>query len=251
MEVYDHADLYDRLYSWDVRAECGFVLRASRRWGVPAPRRVLEPFCGTGRLLAAMPGFRVGFDLSAPMLARAAARGLPVVRADASVCPFAPASFDLAFCLIDSFRHLATRAAARAHLGGVARALRPGAVYVLGLEVTGHLPAAPSVDEWSVEQDGRRITGTVRACGDLDATTRLETVRATVDVRRRGEIEHRAESLWPMRVWSPRELEELIDEEGSFEPVAAFPGDYSRTEPVELGELAGSSLLVLRREGRS
>jgi SAM-dependent methyltransferase len=251
MGLYQQAEVYDRLYGWDITAERDFVLAASRRWGVPRPRRVLEPFCGTGRLLAAMPGFRVGFDASAPMLRRAAGRGLAVLRADATTCALSRSTFDLAFSLIDSFRHLPTRAEARAHLRGVARVLRPGAVYVLGFDLTGHRPADVSVDRWRVEHDGASVEGAVGGLGDRDPATRLETVRAAVEVRRDGALERRVESLWPMRVWSPVEFEELLDEDECFEPVACFRGDYRMAEPVELAELAGSSLIVLRREERA
>jgi len=251
MGLYQQAEVYDRLYAWDVADERDFVLAASRRWGVARPRRVLEPFCGTGRLLAAMPGFRVGLDRSAAMLRRAEARGLAVLRADARDLPLATSSFDLAFNLIDSFRHLRTRGAARAHLRGVARLLRPGAAYVLGFDLAGHGPVDVSEDRWRVEEDGTAVEARIGGLGDLDPDTRLETVRAEVEVRRNGALERRVESLWPMRVWSPGEFEELLDEDGRFEPVACFHGGYDLSAPVELGELSGSSLIVLRREGRA
>ncbi|MFQ5844427.1 MAG: hypothetical protein ACE5JG_05485, partial [Planctomycetota bacterium] len=62
MNWYDSALYYDVLCGWDPRKERDFVLGAGERWGIRRPRRILEPFCGTGRLLRAMPGTAVGFD---------------------------------------------------------------------------------------------------------------------------------------------------------------------------------------------
>ena len=51
MNWYDEALYYDVLCGWDPGTEREFVLGASERWGIAQPRRILEPFCGTGRLL--------------------------------------------------------------------------------------------------------------------------------------------------------------------------------------------------------
>ena len=54
LDFYDRVDLYDALFGWDPAAERDFVLGAGKRWGVGSARRILEPFCGQGRLLRAM-----------------------------------------------------------------------------------------------------------------------------------------------------------------------------------------------------
>jgi SAM-dependent methyltransferase len=74
----------------------------------PAPARMLDVGCGTGRLLrtaaAEFPGTRlVGADISAGMLEQARAMAGPgeceaFVRADSASLPFADAAFDLVTC---------------------------------------------------------------------------------------------------------------------------------------------------------
>lgn len=62
----DDAEIYDIAFDWDVSAEVDWLLE---RLGSPAS--VLEPGCGSGRMLAAFAdrGVEVaGIDLSAPML---------------------------------------------------------------------------------------------------------------------------------------------------------------------------------------
>jgi len=240
---YDRADEYDILFGWDPARECDFVLGASARWGIPEPRRILEPFCGSARLIGAMPGFAVGLDLNPHML-RIARHRARVVRADAARFAFAEGSFDLAFCLIDSFRHLHTEDEAHSHLACMGRALRPGAVYVLGLEVTGDVAGGDHTEEtWSMERDGVRIDAKVQGLADADPHTRIETVHIVTDVG--GE---RREFFNAMRVYGREDLQDLIDEEGSFEIAAAFDRGYDLENPVELDEIAGSAILVLRRE---
>ncbi len=88
-------------------------------------RRVLEAGCGTGLLLDRVRGFAseaYGIDLSPGMLARAAARGLPVANASITALPFPDAAFDVAY----SFKVLAHVEAIRDALAELARVVRPG-----------------------------------------------------------------------------------------------------------------------------
>lgn len=108
----------------------------------PAPRRLLDVGCGTGRLLrsaaARFPDTAlVGVDVSGGMLAVAAAttlRGTSVllVRAAAERLPFADAVFDLVTATL-TYRHWADQAAGVAE---IARVLCPGGVFGLAAVVT-------------------------------------------------------------------------------------------------------------------
>jgi SAM-dependent methyltransferase len=242
VEWYRRAEDYDLWYSWDPAPERDLVLAASRRWGIAEPRRILEPMCGPGRLLRTMPGLAVGFDIEEPMVRRAA-RTNPVFRADAARFGVRDGAFDLAFNLIDSFRHLLAERDARSHLRCTARALRAGAVYLLGLEIDGDLPSERRIDRWESVRDGRRALGSVEALGDADPDTRTETIRVayTIDGAAR-------EFFFPVRTYTRRQFEDLVDDEGSFEIAAVIGRDYDVGLPIELSEVAGSAVVVLRRE---
>jgi SAM-dependent methyltransferase len=244
VEWYDRAEIYDILCSWDPGQERDFVLGASERFGVGPARRILEPFCGSGRMLRAMPGFAVGLDRNPHMVRYARSRGSRVFRADAARFAVREAGFDLAFCLIDSFRHLPSEEAARGHLACVARALRPGGVYVLGFDVTGDLDGDVSNDAWAAERHGVRVEGDVRCLGDRAG--RVETMRVRIDVRRGGRRE-RIEDFQPMRVYARVDVEALLDAVGAFEIAGAFDRHYDLRRPVDWDGLPGSVVLVLRR----
>lgn len=114
----------------------------------PAPRRVLDVGCGTGRLLhavgARLPGrVLVGIDASAGMLAVAAATaaatdaGPGYLRGRAGRLPFRDRSFDLVLCTF-SYRHWADQEAGTREVG---RVLDRGGV--LGIADAFPPPAAP------------------------------------------------------------------------------------------------------------
>ncbi len=167
----------ERIEREHVRTDAG--VRTAGRARAPRMITWLEPACGTGRLLrlAAAKGRKVvGFDLEAPMveyasrridaaIARRSAqrprnRGALVFRAD--MTDFGrriPAhSVDLAFNLINTIRHLGSDAAMLAHFGQVARVLRPGGVYAVGLSLSSYGNEIPTEDIWV----GRRGRVSVR-----------------------------------------------------------------------------------------
>lgn len=245
---YDEALYYDVLFSWDAGRERDFLLDASKRFGLgPAPARTLEPFCGSGRLLKVMPG-AIGFDLSGSMLAIARRKGCSVFRADAGRFALAPASFDLAYCLIDSFRHLLTEEAAVGHLRGVARALRPGAIYVLGFDVTGGLAQEDSREEWETKRDGILVSGLIEVLGDADPVRRVETMRVHLDVKERG-ARRVIESRQPLRTYTRAQARALLDgaTAGALEVVSIFDRRYDLDLPCALERIDGSAVFVLRR----
>jgi malonyl-CoA O-methyltransferase len=94
-----------------------------------AGRRCLDLACGSGRylaLLAARGARAAGCDLSRPMLARAAALGLPLALADLRATPFRSGSFAAAVCGLA----LCDLAELGAALRETARVLAPGGVLV-------------------------------------------------------------------------------------------------------------------------
>ncbi len=68
---YDHPQYFDMVFRNETAAEVAFFDQAFRRFADLPVRRLLEPGCGSGRLVAEMAarGYQVtGLDLSQPML---------------------------------------------------------------------------------------------------------------------------------------------------------------------------------------
>ena len=160
-EIYTtHAALYDAAFDWDVRDQVDAVAGLSGLEG----GIVLEPMCGSGRLLRgfAKNGFStVGVDQSPQMLALAQSRdgaeGLSGNWILSDVTDFdLDEACHLAVCPVNSLAHLATQAAMLAHLNAVSRNLYSGASYwvQLDLKQPGHVGNA---EDWEFEYLGETL----------------------------------------------------------------------------------------------
>lgn len=128
-------------------------------------KTALEPACGTGRYMAGLlrRGWTVaGYDLSPKMVAYAKKR-LAKWGARASVrrgdmVTFRPKkTYDLAFNLLSTFRHLMTDADAVSHLRLTYDALNPGGLFVLGLDLAVYGEDFPDEETWTARRGGRTI----------------------------------------------------------------------------------------------
>jgi SAM-dependent methyltransferase len=222
-EFYDRrAELYDLAFSWDVRL--GF-----------ARRRLLEPACGGGRMLApfARRGFAVaGVDQSRRLLEIARERLRAVGVADPDVRRADMADFDLgrrfdaAICPVSSFGYLPDLRAAAQHLECMARHLETGSRYLVQLDLRCldpfGLKCASEFSSWELE--------TPRGClrtrwfgRDFDAARRIETQVSRFEFVSGPEAGSVWEDAHEMRVWSFDDWSELIDG-SSFLLAAVYDG---------------------------
>ncbi len=222
--------------------------RASTR-----PLRVLEPACGSGRLVAelARRGHRVhGFDLNERMLDFARVRlSKSKLRASLAVGDMSafttPARFDLAHCLVSTFKYLQDERAATNHLRCVADALVPGGLYVLGLHLTDYSSRSRSRERW-VARDGRTRVVCNTQVEPADRARRLEAVRTRLVVTT-GARELRSETRWTFRTYDVRELKQLLARVPALVHVATYDFTHDVDTPRALdGELL-DVVLVLRR----
>jgi SAM-dependent methyltransferase len=187
-ELYErYAELYDLAFSWDVEEEVDWLLE---RLG-PECRSVLEPGCGSGRVLEALARRRlevVGVDRSPAMVELARARGLEVVRADMTDFDLGRA-FDGAVCPIGTLAHLSPEELGR-HLERMGRHLRPGARYLVQLQLGGEAYTS----EW--ELNGLRI---VWATERFDLAAGRQRQRSRIELPS-GEV---VEEVHEMTLWTP------------------------------------------------
>jgi SAM-dependent methyltransferase len=99
------------------------------------PGRLIDLGCGTGRLLAAMDGWRcLGVDLSGEMLAvaREKAPNADLVQANLTQLEaIAPGSFDAAACLFSTLGMVRGEQQRRRVVAGAFRVLRPGGRFIV------------------------------------------------------------------------------------------------------------------------
>lgn len=254
---YDTPLYYEIVYQDYTRPETRFLEAIARRHGPVrrGPLRILEPACGSGRLLESLArrGHAVhGFDLNPNMLryarARLAKAGLAAkVWRDKLESFRAPpkAGFDLAHCLVSTFKYVLTEAGARSHLRRVAAALRPGGLYVLGLHLTDYGQSEPDHERWVRRRGEVRVTSDTWS--DLpDRRRRLEAcrtrMRMTHGVRRWEE-----ETLWDFRTYSPYEMRRLLRSVPELELVACHDFHYEMGRKRRIEDGAGDIVMILRR----
>jgi SAM-dependent methyltransferase len=217
----EHAELYDIAFDWDVSDEVDWLLE---RLG-PDTRHVLEPGCGSGRMLEALAsrGLRVtGIDSSPEMVAlareRLGRRGF-VHLADMTAFDLGR-RFDAALSPINTLLHLPPEAL-QPHLEAMANHLQPGGRYLaqVGLVDLGQ-PFAGS--HWEAERGEIRLR-IDWVDEELDVVRGLLRQRSRIQVLegpRAGEV---VEEIHEMSAWTPATWHSQI-EASLFTEVATYDG---------------------------
>jgi len=255
---YEIPHYYDIVFDEDTELEVGFLeamleIHGGAARKPPPSARVLEPACGSGRLVAALAerGHRVsGFDVSAAMLdyarRRLADRG---VRADLWLDRMesfqAEGRFDLAHCLVSTFKYLLDEESARAHLLRVAELLRPGGLYVLGVHLTEYELTRRLRERWVASRGGTRVVCNIQTW-PADRRRRIERVRSRLHIEEHGDTRH-LETEWDFRTYDAAQLARLLRSVPALEHVATYDFSYELSSRRELDDEQMDCVLVLRR----
>ncbi len=254
---YDTPLYYEIVYQDYTRPETRFLEAIARRHGPNRqdPLLILEPACGSGRLLESLArrGHTVhGFDLNPNMLRYAKRRltdaGLSGITWRDRLESFRVSregDYDLAHCLVSTFKYILTETGARSHLCRVARALRPGGLYVLGLHLTDYAQSEPDHERWIRRRGEIRVTSDTWS--DIpNRRTRLEACRTRMRMTDGGK-RWEEETLWDFRTYSPSEMRRLLRSVPELELVACHDFHYEMRRKRRIEDGAGDIVLVLRR----
>jgi SAM-dependent methyltransferase len=246
-DFYDRrADLYDLAFSWDVEEEVEWLVGRLFERGGAGRRRLLEPACGSGRMLAgfAQRGVEVtGLDLSPRLLelARERLRASGVRDPDlhrADIADFELGRrFDAAICPISSFGYLPGFDAAASHLACMARHLEPGSRYLVQLDLRCtepfRLKTADEHSSWE-EETPRGCLRTSWFGREFDSERRIERQVSRFEFVSGPEAGALYEDEHDMRVWSWGEWSDLV-EPSPFQLRAAYDGAAPDRPRIELG----------------
>lgn len=250
---YDHPRYYDIAFRSETGLEADFIEAACRKYCSFRVRRMLEPACGTGRLIIelAARGYRMaGIDLSEPSLAylkrRLARRRLRASIRLADMADFRlAASVDAAYCTFDSFRHLLTEDVARQHLQCVAESLRPGGIYILGFHLLPLDASEECIERWTERQGRTQVTVTLRVLA-TDRRRRIETLRVSL-LARTGRKEVRLRHDFPFRMYTAAQFRRLLCSVPAFELCNVFDFWYEIDHPLKFDDELSDSVFVLKR----
>ncbi len=250
---YNRPQYYDLAFRSETRPEADFIEAACRKYCPFRVRRLLEPACGTGRLIAelAARGYRMtGLDLSGPSLKylkrRLARRRLHASILQADMADFRLAApMDAAYCTFDSFRHLLTERAARRHLQCMAKSLRPGGIYILGFHLLPPDTAEECIERWTERHGRTQVTVTLRVLA-TDRRRRIETLRVSLLVRN-GLKELRLRHDFPFRMYTAAQFRRLLAATPSFELCDVYDFWYEIDHPFELNDDLSDSVFILKK----
>ncbi len=253
LDWYDLPLLYDMVFAPETDREAQFLESMHRRYGSGPARWVLEPACGSGRLVEAMlaRGYGVlGFDANENMLRYTRAR-VESYRQKVQLTRQLLEQFrfrrrcQLAHCLVSTFKYLIDESSARSHLRCVAEALAPKGIYVLGFHLSEYGSTSCSRERWIAHRNGVHLRCNIQTWPP-NRRLRLEKVRARLIARRAGEIK-RYETEWWFRTYDVRQVRRLVESVPSLEHVGTYDFDYDANRERSLDGQRLDVVLVLRK----
>src|SRR5262245_11047295 len=250
---YDYPQYYDMAFRGETRAEADFIEAACRKYCAGPVRRMLEPGCGGGRLiveLAARGYAMTGFDLndrSLEYLRRRLKRrrlGARVFRADMEDFRL-PHSVDAAFNTWNTFRHLTTERAALKHLRCVAKHLRRGGIYLLGLHLLPLDVSEECTERWTAHHGSTRVSVSLRVIS-TNRRQRIERIRTTLLVRNRSRV-LRLQSEFSFRMYTAEQFRRLLRHVPNLRLCDVYDFWYEIDRPLELTDELSDTVFVLQK----
>ena len=251
--LYDYPRYYDLVYGSDWRAEFAFLQACFARHADRPVRRLFEPACGTGRLMVklAAAGFDVaGNDLNPNAVAycnaRLERRGFPPSAFVGDMAAFRlKRKVDAAYNMINSFRHLPSERAAEDHLRCVARSLKVGGLYILGLHLTPTRGERVNEEAWSARRGHLAVISSMWS-ESIDLTKRNERIGMRFDVytpTRRLRIVDEMD----YRTYTAAQMRRLLGRISELETVSTYDFVYDINQPITIGPETEDVVFVLRK----
>jgi len=251
---YSAPRLYEIAFDMNRKAEVDFLVHCFRQHARKPVRRVIDIACGTGPHLIRLAdrGYRmVGLDLSPKNIEflgeRLEARGrdAELIVGDMTDFRLRPPA-DAAICMQDSQGHLLTNAQLIAHLRCVARALRPGGVYVFDRYMASSWTNPARSWSWSRRRGRLIVRASFSALHDVNPVTQIFRERMTLEAVENGT--HRVyRQTHRSRMVFPQELRALVELAGGFEFVQWFFG-FKPHQVLERSRHPLLMVVVLRRK---
>jgi len=253
-ECYDHPSYWDLSFRSETKLEADFIEQACRKYVTFPCRRLLEPGCGGGRLVVelAARGYAVrGFDnnpvsidyLRRRLRRRSLTANLHVQ--DMTDFEF-PEPCDAAYCTFNTFRHLTTEAAARAHLVAIARNLVPGGIYILGFHLIPLDAEETSIERWTARHGSAKVTTTMRVTA-FDRRQRIERLKFSLRVRS-GSRDLRIASEYPYRLYTAAQFRSLLKSVPKLELLDVYDFWYDIDHPLKLDNQLSDAVFILRKK---
>lgn len=254
-QEYTAPRLYEVAFDMNRKGEVDFLVHCFKRYAKGPVRRVLDIACGTGPHLIRLAdrGYHMsGLDLSARnvdfLRERLEARGHRGELFVGDMTKFRlPKRVDAAICMQDSQGHLLTNASLIAHLKCVARAVRPGGLYIFDRYMASSWTDPARSWSWSRRRGRLIVRATFSALNDVDPVSQVFREDMTLEAVENGTRRVYRQSHMSRMVF-PQELRALVELAGGFEFVQWFFG-FKPHQVLERSRHPLLMVVVLRRRG--
>jgi len=245
--------LYEIAFDMNRKGEVDFLVHAFRRFAKRKVRRVLDIACGTGPHLIRLAerGYHMsGLDLSPRNIEflrqRVADKGYGADLVVGDMTDFRlRRPVDAAICMQDSQGHLLTTEQLLAHLKCVARALRPGGLYVFDRYMASSWTDPARSWSWSRRRGRLIVRASFSALHDVNPVSQVFRERMVLEAVENGTRRvYRQTHL--SRMVFPQELKMLVELSGGFEFVQWFFG-FKPHQVLERSKRPLLMVVVLRR----
>lgn len=255
---YDSPLYYDMVYADYIRPETRFIQAILRKYSpkIAAPFKILEPACGSGRLLESLAksGHQVhGFDLNRHQIAFAKKRiqdkklKAKIWRDDLTVFKTpVGARYDCAHCLVSTFKYIVTERGAIACLRRISRALRPGGILILGLHLSDYKVKEDDHERWIGRRPGIRVVSDTWS-GIPNPRTRLEACRTRMKISEKGKTRVE-ETFWDFRTYSPTEIKSLLSKIPDLRVVGCYDFHYDIKKTRRIDGSYSDIVIVLQKK---
>lgn len=256
---YDTPLYYDIIFDEDTGTEADFLEEMHRVHGNASSgnRSVLELACGSGRLMRelSLRGWRTGgFDLNPNMLSFARDRiGSEnrgnLIWEDRMESFTVPGNkrFDLAHCLVSTFKYLRSEEDACSCLDRVSQALKPGGLFVLGLHLSDPSRRRPTHERWVASRDGINVVCNTRTW-PVNTRLRSGSMRSRLRVTLPNGTIQRQETNWEVRSYTASQLRRLLQKAGSLKLVACHDFRHDPNEHRKLDDSYSDLVLILKQD---
>ncbi len=250
---YSSPRLYEIAFDRNRKNEVDFLDGSFHRFARRRVRRVLDIACGTGPHLIRLAerGYQMtGLDLSPKNIAflrgRVAAKGLEADLVVSDMTDFRlRQAVDAAICMQDSQGHLLTNEQLLAHLECVARAVRPGGLYVFDRYMASSWTNPARSWSWARRRGRLIVRASFSALHDVNPVSQVFRERMILEA-----IDNGARQIYRQthlsRMVFPQELRTLVDLAGDFEFVQWFFG-FKHHQVLERAKHPLLMVVVLRR----
>jgi SAM-dependent methyltransferase len=253
-EHYSAPRLYEIAFDLNRKAEVDFLEHCFRAYSSRPVRRVLDIACGTGPhlLRLAARGYRMsGLDLSAANIEflgrRARQAGLQTELIVGDMTDFRlPKPLDAAICMQDSQGHLLTNDQIVAHLRVVARALRPGGLYIFDRYMASSWTDPARRWSWTKRRARLTVRASFSALNDVDPVSQVFREHMELEAIENGTRRVYRQSHLSRMVF-PQELRALVALAGGFEFVQWFFG-FKPHQVLERSKHPLLMVVVLRKQ---